>query len=446
MSDTSTAALSRAVSQIPGGEWFTGAGFGVFIHWDHASQQGLEISWPLVGGAGIPTTSVPEQHVSVEKYQSSAATFDPTEWDAPALARLLREAGATYAVFTARHHAGYAMFRSAHSDFSVASTPSGRDLTREYVDAMRAEGIRVGLYYSLSDWNHPDYPAFTDADRPYPGEHWSVRDGVEVNTRPGTKEHRRADHAAWQRYRDYLRGQLTELLTDYGQIDLLWFDGQWERTIAEWQSEDLRALIKSLQPNVVINDRLLGQGDYATPEQAYPLVPPDGPWELCQTIGDYWAWRPDDVRNKSARRLIAELCDVAGRGGNLLLNIGPRGDGSLNPDQTTLLEQIGAWMSQHAESVIGVAPTQAVDFHGPTTTRPGRLYLHLVMQPVGEFAVRGIPIGRVQRVYRLADGLELEHDYHLGPDADPDRDLGELRIAAPDSPSGVLDVIAIDLR
>ena len=150
--------------------WFVGAGFGVFVHWDHASQQGLEISWPLVGRSTIPGRLTAEDDVTVGQYQSTAASFSPVKWDARALARLVREAGATYAVFTARHHAGYSMFESAHSDFSIMQTVYGRDLTKEFVEAVRAEGIKVGLYYSLSDWHHPDYPEFTDSDRPYPGE------------------------------------------------------------------------------------------------------------------------------------------------------------------------------------------------------------------------------------------------------------------------------------
>lgn len=433
---------------LPGGEWFVGAGFGLFVHWDHASQQGIEISWPLVGRSIIPGVDVVEDAVTVAEYHASAATFDPTRWDAVALARLARDGGARYVVFTARHHGGYSMFHSDYTDFGVQHGPFGRDITREFVEAIRAEGIKVGIYFSLPDWHHPDYPAFRDEDRPYPEEHWPAA-GLEENIGLPVREdrHRRASAEQWARYQTYLRGQLTEILTNYGTIDLLWFDGEWERNEQEWDTAGLRALIKGLQPDVVINERLLGQGDYKTPEQAFPLHAPDGPWELCLTIGDMWAWRPADTNNKSVRTLLATLIEVVSRGGNLLLNIGPRGDGSLNPVQVERLEGIGEWMRQHRESVIDVSPTTGVDFHGPTTARPGTLYLHLVSLPVEEVVVRGLPVRRVSRVRLLATGESL--DYTVGfevhelasRDAEP---AGELRIAAP-TPSGAsIDVIAID--
>ena len=188
--------------------WFDEARFGMFVHWDHASQQGLELSWPLVGGVfALPQS----QRVSVEQYHSSAATFAPTAWDAAALARTARDAGATYAVLTAKHHSGYAMFHTKLSEFSIEHSPFGRDIVREFVDAVRAEGLRVGLYFSLSDWHHPDYPAVTDADRPY-------RFG----------QGRQPTAAEWERYVAFMHGQVRELCTSYGAIDVLWFDGGWD--------------------------------------------------------------------------------------------------------------------------------------------------------------------------------------------------------------------------
>ncbi|HEY0247025.1 MAG TPA: alpha-L-fucosidase [Gryllotalpicola sp.] len=435
---------------LPGGEWFTGAGFGLFVHWDHASRQGIEISWPLVGRSIIPGSDRVEDTVSVAEYQSSAAGFDPTEWDAEALAELAAHAGARYVVFTARHHAGYSMFHTAHSDFGIAQSPFGRDVTRELVDALHARGIRVGIYYSLPDWHHPDYPAFEMGDRPYPAEHWPAAGNPDNADKPvAADRHRRPSPEQWARYQDYLRGQLTELLTNYGRIDLLWFDGEWERSEAEWDSAGLRALIKSLQPDVVINDRLLGQGDYQTPEQGFPLEAPDGPWELCLTIGQMWAWRPGDTRNKSPRSLVTTLIEVASRGGNLLLNIGPKGDGSLNESQVETLETIGSWLARHQESVIGVSPTVGVDFYGPATARENTLYLHLVAQPVEQIVVRNIPVRRIERVRLLETGAELpfEVSFEVHEQAaaavEP---RGELRIAAPQPSSALLDVVAVDFR
>ena len=150
------------------GEWFEGAGLGLFVHWDHASQQGIEISWPLVGKSILPGSPQVEDEVSIAQYQASAATFDPVRWDPAGLARLARASGARYVVLTARHHAGFSMFHSKFSTFSIEHSPYHGDIVREFVEAVRAEGLRVGLYYSLSDWNHPDYPRFEETDKPYP--------------------------------------------------------------------------------------------------------------------------------------------------------------------------------------------------------------------------------------------------------------------------------------
>ena len=304
--------------------WFSGAGLGIFIHWDHASQQGLEISWAMAGLTSIE--GPPQTEVTPEQYHSSAATFDPQRWDPAGLARLFREAGAIYVVFTTRHHAGYSMFHTRHSTFSIVHSPYRRDILRELVDALRAEGLRVGLYYSLSDWHHADYPAFRESDKPYP-----------------QGAYRRPAPEAWARYLDYLRGQLTELLTNYGRIDLLWFDGQWERTAEEWHAAELRDLVASLQPHVIVNDRLPGQGDYATPEQSLPAIAPAGPWELCLSMGSSWSYRPDEANYLSTAEILTSLTKVAELGGNLLLNVSPMGDGSLPQPQVDRLREIGAW-------------------------------------------------------------------------------------------------------
>jgi alpha-L-fucosidase len=413
--------------------WFERAGLGLFVHWDHASQQGIEISWPLVGRSIIPGRDDVEDEVSVEQYHSTAATFDPGLWDAPGLARLARAAGARYVVFTARHHAGYSMFHTRHSDFSVEHSPYGADITQEFVEAVRAEGLRVGIYYSLPDWHHPDYPAFRAEDLPYASERYP---------RPGPEQ--------WARYIDYVKGQLTELLTNYGKIDLLWFDGEWERTEEEWHAAELRSLIRSLQPDVVVNDRLPGQGDYETPEQGMPVRSPAGPWELCLTMSENWAWRPSDTDYKSARRLAEYLAEVTSLGGNLLLNVGPKGDGSLPAIEVARLKEIGAWLAAHGESVIGVEPgSPSIQFYGPVTQRGDTVYLHLVMRPAGQMTVRGLPVGRIRDVRLLGTEQSLPHQINVEvhhqdqPGVEP---LGELIIHVPEPTSALLDVIAIDFK
>ena len=195
--------------------WFDEARLGMFIHWGHVSQRGWELSWPLVGGSG----ALPQgQDRSVADYHESAGTFAPETNSPRAWLELARRAGMRYAVFVTRHHDGFAMFHSKHSDFSIEHSPYRGDLVREYVDAARDLGLKVGLYYSLSDWHHTDYPAFTDADRPY-----------------NFLKHRRPSPEQWARYIEYMHGQVRELLTNYGTIEVIWFDGLWERSREEWK-------------------------------------------------------------------------------------------------------------------------------------------------------------------------------------------------------------------
>lgn len=413
--------------------WFDTAGFGIFVHWDHASQQGLEVSWPLVGEAIAPGTQDPEITETIAPYLSSAATFNPVRWDAPALARLARSCGARYLVLTTRHHAGYSMFHTRHSGFSIEHSPYQRDIVREFADAVRAEGLRVGFYYSLPDWRHPDYPPFEETDKPYPGA-----------------AYRRPAPEAWQRYVDYIKGQITELLSNYGPVDLLWFDGEWERTEQEWHAAELRDLIAKLQPDTIVNDRLPGQGDYATPERALPTDPPDGPWEMCLTMNNGWGWQPADDNYKPASRLAQYLAEVAARGGNLLLNISPQGDGALPAIQVSRLKELGGWLASHGESVIGVDRADAsAQFYGPVTRRGSRIYLHLVMRPVGQLTVRGVPVRRIRGITLLGDERPLPYEINIEVRADQQGGaaaLGEVLIEVGAPTAALHDVVAIDFE
>jgi alpha-L-fucosidase len=370
------------------GRWFDEARLGMFVHWDHASQQGLELSWPLVGGVfALPFC----QSVSVEQYHSSAATFDPRSWDPVALARMAREAGIGYVVLTAKHHSGYAMWHTRCSDFSIEHSPYRDDIVAGFVEAVRAEGLRVGLYFSLSDWHHADYPAFTEQHKPYV-----------VGASPP-----RSEPAAWARYLDFMTAQITELLTGYGQIDLLWFDGGWERP--DWQAHRVEEQIRRLQPSILINDRMPGVGDFATPEQFVPDVVPVGRWETCLTMNHSWGWNPEDTDYKSARSLVHTLCEVAGKGGNLLLNVSPRGDGSLPETQVERVESVGRWMARNGEAIVATSPgLDATQFYGPSTARPDTVYLHLLMRPYDTVDVRNVEVRRVRAVREVATGRLLD--------------------------------------
>jgi alpha-L-fucosidase len=371
------------------GEWFDEARLGMFVHWDHASQQGLEVSWPMAGGIfALPAART----VSIDQYQSSASTFDPQEWDPGTVAALARAAGMGYAVITAKHHAGFAMFHTRLSDFSIANAPYGRDIVGEFVEALRAAGLRVGIYFSLSDWHHPDYPRLTEADKPYAFGQTPPPPGPE----------------AWERYVAYMFGQIREVLTNYGPIDLLWFDGAWERPADRWRAPELEAMIRSLQPGILINDRLPGAGDYTTPEQFVPPSPPAGRWETCMTMNESWGYVPEDADYKTPRQLVHTICEVAGRGGNLLLNVSPTGSGTLPAEQVERLEAIATWMESHGEAVKGTtAGLEPWQFYGPTTRRGERVYLHLLMRPYDSVTVRGVPVRRVRHVTVVGDGRSL---------------------------------------
>ncbi|TAK65863.1 MAG: alpha-L-fucosidase, partial [Dehalococcoidia bacterium] len=316
--------------------WFDTARFGMFVHWGHSSQRGCELSWPLVGGTpALPLCG----DIPVDEYHATAATFDPRAYDPRAWAAMAKRLGMTYAVFTAKHHDGFAMYHTRQGDFSIEHAPFKRDILREFIDAMRAEGIRIGIYFSLIDWHHPDYPAFTEADKPYQFGKW-----------------RQPSPEQWARFSEFMFAQVRELLTGYGRIDVIWFDGGWERNMLQWRSKELHDMIRQLQPEILINDRLPGFGDFDTPEQFVPARPPARAWETCMTINDSWGYNPSDANYKSARELIHTLCEAAGRGGNLLLNVGPKGDGSLPAELTDRLAVVERWMLRHAESIAGTQP------------------------------------------------------------------------------------------
>lgn len=401
--------------------WFDTARFGMFIHWGHSSQQGIELSWPMVGG----NAALPEADMTVAEYQSSAATFNPTNWDPVSLARTVKSLGMQYAVFTTKHHDGYAMFDTKTSDFGVMHSPYGRDIVREFVDAFRAEGLRIGLYFSLIDWHHPDYPAFKDEDKPY-------RFG---RSRPPSDEQ-------WARFIDVMFEQVRELLTNYGQIDVLWFDGGWERKPEQWKAKELEALARELQPGILLNDRLPTVGDFETPEQFVPAQAPAETWETCVTLNESWAYNPNDTAWKSPRKLVHTLCEVAGRGGNLLLNVGPMGDGSLMPEQRSILGAMQRWLASNQQSIVGTEPgLEPWQFYGPSTKRGSTTYLHLLMRPYETVTVRGVPIKKVKSVRVVSSGRDLDFttrcailDQWFNPNP-----LGEVTIEVPED---VLDSFA----
>ncbi|MGW2331377.1 alpha-L-fucosidase [Streptomyces sp. NPDC001700] len=370
--------------------WFADAKFGIFIHWGVYAVDGVQESWSFFEG------DVPHDQYMAQLDGFTASAYDPAAW-----ARLFARAGARYAVLTSRHHDGVALWDTAEGDLNVVRhTPARRDLVAPYVAALRAEGLKVGLYYSHSDWNHPDYATTRYTGRPPEQENNPYAEVPEEE----------ADLVAWARYLAYRDAQVHELTSRF-RPDLLWFDGEWERAEEQWGIRELAALIRAEVPDCVLNARMLSEGDYATPEQGVPIEPPTGPWELCLTFNDSWGFQHHDHNYKSTGQLIRYFAETIGAGGNLLLSVGPQEDGTIPAEQVERLEGMGDWIARHAEAVYGtVAGLPAGHHYGPSTLAADRrtLYLTVFDIPRGPIGVRGLRTP-VRRVRVLGTGTPLEH-------------------------------------
>ncbi|MEY9942757.1 alpha-L-fucosidase [Streptacidiphilus sp. MAP5-52] len=376
---------------MPMQPWFTDAKLGIFIHYGIYAVDGVTESWAFYHG-----------QVSHEQYMKQLEGFTAAHYDPDVWAELFARTGARYAVLTARHHDGVALWDTAQDGLSVARhTPAGRDLVTGYVEAMREHGLKVGLYYSHSDWNHPDYASVIHPDMP-PEEanahpYVAPRDGQE---RP----------QAWERYLAYRTAQVRELVTAH-HPDLLWFDGEWERSEEQWRLDELADAILSVSPDTVLNGRMLSQGDYATPEQGLPVTTPPGPWELCLTINDSWGFQHHDHNHKSVRLLVRYFTETIAMGGNLLLDVGPREDGTIPDEQVARLEGLGDWIARHADAVYDTrAGLPAGHHYGPSTLSADRRTLYLVCldAPTEGVSVRGVR-NTVKRVTVLGTGTALAH-------------------------------------
>lgn len=363
--------------------WFPEAKLGIFIHWGIYAVNGTLESWEFFNG-----------HSTYEEYFAQASGFTASKYDAEDWAALFKASGAQYAVLTTKHHDGVALWDTqAGSISTVKSTPAGRDLITPYVEALRHHGLRVGFYFSHLDWSHPDY-ASIGSDDPA-ANRFAYRQGP-------------TDEEGWERFLSFHRAQLQELCTQFGPVDLLWFDGDWERDAETWRMKELRDQLHAWQPNAVINSRMQGYGDYATPEQGMPVVPPEGPWEFCVTHNDNWGWRFSDTNWKSPQYVLRMFLETIGMGGNLLFDIGPMEDGSIPPESREALLFLGDWISRHAEAVYGSragVPTNC--FYGPSTrSQDGKsLYLFVFGDPRGHFGLRGIKGDIVSAT--LLDGTPL---------------------------------------
>lgn len=369
--------------------WFQDAKLGIFIHWGIYSVDGVDESW-----------SFHNRRIPHDRYMEQVKGFTAKNYDPEAWAALIKRSGARYAVLTTKHHDGFALWptkaasgygrKGAQRTLSVMDAPAKRDVVAPFFAALRKEGLACGAYYSLIDWSSADYPGFLKDSSRY----------VIAN-----------DPARWERFRTFYQTQIAELSDRYAP-DLFWFDGDWEHTAAEWQADKVRSLILQRDPKAIINGRLQGFGDYATPEQNIPVTTPDVPaWELCMTMGEDWGWQPGDTAYKSTHDLIAIFADVVGHGGNLLLDIGPKEDGTIPAGQIQQLEEIGQWNNKHGEAIFGTrAGLPNGHFHGPTTLSKDSTTLYLFMPSGvgGSAEIKGL-VNKILSVEVLGKPMPLKH-------------------------------------
>ncbi len=365
-------------------DWFDNARLGIFIHWGIYSVNGIDESWSFYNG-----------YISWDDYMKQLHGFTASAYDPDAWAELISGSGAQYAVITTKHHDGVALWKTGLSSLNVTdSTPAGRDLIKPFVRALRIKGLKVGLYYSLLDWSHPDYPNFTKAEKRY-----------------------ESDSVRWERFTKFNHGQIGELSREFNP-DLWWFDGDWEQSAEKWQAKQIREMILRRNPDAIINSRLAGYGDYATPEQGLPVKrPPEKHWELCMTINDSWGYQGNDNNYKSPSQVIQIFAECIGMGGNLLLDIGPEADGTVPEEQQQVLKELGRWTSKHGEAIYETrAGLPDGYFEGPSTMSADSTTLFLFFRgnAGGEVMLEGVR-NRINRAYVVGNGTKLEVKEYLRP-------------------------------
>jgi alpha-L-fucosidase len=387
--------------------WFVKERFGMFIHW------GL-----YALGARHEWLKHNEKILNEDYDRRYFARFDPDLYNPELWAAAAGDAGMKYFVVTTKHHEGFCLWDSKLTDYKAPNTPAGRDLLRPMVDAFRGRGLHAGLYHSLIDWHHPDY--ILD---PHIGPYRDHPDREKLNV--GRKQ---------SRYAEYLHGQVRELLTEYGKIDIMWFDFSYPREDGtgkgrdDWQSEKLYALIRKLQPHVIVDDRLdlPGAWDIKTPEQFQPRqrVMVDGKpvvWEACQTFSGSWGYHRDEQTWRSVDDLVRTLIDCVSKDGNLLLNVGPTGRGEFDERALARLSGIGEWMKRHSRSIYGCTQAPA-EFPTPENCRltwnpeKKRMYVHVFAWPYQHLHLDGFG-GKVEYAQLLNDASEVGmrmSDWHAG--------------------------------
>lgn len=384
-------------------QWFMKDRFGMFIHW---------------GLYAIPASGewvMSHKQIPVEEYETYFHMFDPVEYNPVKWAKSAKKAGMKYAVMTAKHHDGFCLFDSKLTDYKSTNTKAGRDLVKEYVEAFRAEGIKVGLYFSLIDWHHKDYPKYHDMHHPMRGNEMYKDEVIDFN-----------------RYLDYMHGQVKELVSGYGKLDILWFDFSYDDMCGEkWKAAELMEMVRTYQPDVIIDNRLEGSGekngsittknplpysgDFASPEQ---IIPPQGildedgnqlPWELCATINNHWGYCAYDKEFKTKETIVRKLVECVSKGGNIMLNVGPDAKGSIPDKSEELLWQVGDWMEKNGESIYecGICEYPKPEW-GRYTQKNNIVYAHIFETPLGALPLYGIEKDRIESICFVADKSEVK--------------------------------------
>jgi alpha-L-fucosidase len=360
-------------------QWFADAKLGIFIHAGIYSVNGVDESW-----------SFHNKKISHSDYMKQLNGFTLKKYDPAMWADLIKESGARYAVITTKHHDGVAMYDTKMNNLSsVKATPAKKDMIKPFFEELRKRDIKCGAYYSLIDWSYADYPGFLKDSSRYKIEN---------------------DYERWNRFRQFFQGQIREISTQFNP-DLWWFDGDWEHSAEQWESEKVRNIILSNNPKAIINSRLQGYGDYETPEQNFPVSRPKfNWWELCMTTNDNWGFHNDN-NWKTPYEVISIFVDAVANGGNLLLDMGPKEDGTIPEEQIHVLKELGAWNKKNGEAVfntIGGIPQG--HFYGPTTLSKDSTTLYLFMhgQTSGQIMLKGLD-NKIQEITVVGNGTKLNH-------------------------------------
>ncbi len=331
-------------------EWFRAARFGMFIHWGLYSQLGRH-EWVMN-----------RERIPIAEYEKLAKSWKPQPNAAREWAKLAKKAGMRYMVMTTKHHEGFCLFDSKLTDYTAVKLGPKRDLVAEYVEAARAEGLKVGFYYSMMDWHHPDGAACKTDENPR------------------------------KRFIDYIHGQVRELCTIYGPINIMWYDVSWPLNAIEWESARLNAMVRELQPGIIINDRSQLPEDFGTPEGHITPEKDGRAWESCMTFNDSWGYTPIDTNYKTAWQVVSMLRTVAAGSGNLLLNIGPTPEGDVPPICKRELLKVGKWLDQNGAAVYDATDPMHQEWMitGAFTRKDNTVYYHVNRWPGTQLGIGGI--------------------------------------------------------